>query len=118
LQQEIITLIDDVDGSPADETVNFALEGAAYELDLSDENARRFRAAFHPWMKAARRAVQHRRYHIPEGTEPTVWVNPQKVRAWAKSQGIPCNHQGYPRREIQRAFIAAWLDGKVDRAFL
>jgi hypothetical protein len=38
-----LTLEDDLDGGPADETMRFALEGAEYEIDLSKKNARAFR---------------------------------------------------------------------------
>ena len=34
-QEVIITLSDDLDGSAADETITFALDGAAYEIDLN-----------------------------------------------------------------------------------
>ena len=34
-------LIDDIDGSSAAETVNFALDGVNYVIDLNSENASR-----------------------------------------------------------------------------
>ena len=34
-QQVIVTVTDDLDGSAADETVRFGLDGAGYEIDLS-----------------------------------------------------------------------------------
>lgn len=40
----IITLIDDLDGeSEAAETVEFALDGVGYEIDLTADNAERLR---------------------------------------------------------------------------
>ena len=36
-----VVLEDDVDGSPADETVSFGLDGVSYEIDLSAANASR-----------------------------------------------------------------------------
>jgi hypothetical protein len=38
-QRVKVILEDDIDGSPADETVQFALNGTSYEIDLSSENA-------------------------------------------------------------------------------
>ena len=38
-----VVLTDDVDGGEASETVNFALDGVTYEIDLSDENAAKLR---------------------------------------------------------------------------
>ncbi|WP_443098148.1 Lsr2 dimerization domain-containing protein, partial [Terrabacter aerolatus] len=34
-QQKIVTLIDDLDGTEAAETVTFAIDGGIYEIDLS-----------------------------------------------------------------------------------
>jgi Lsr2 len=38
-----LTLIDDIDGSEADETVSFVFDGISYEIDLSNRNAEQFR---------------------------------------------------------------------------
>ncbi len=38
-----IALEDDIDGGPAQETLQFRLGTAAYEIDLNAANARRFR---------------------------------------------------------------------------
>jgi len=33
-----LVLIDDVDGTEADQTVTFALDGVSYEIDLNDQH--------------------------------------------------------------------------------
>jgi hypothetical protein len=38
-QKITVALEDDLDGGPADETVRFGVDGAAYEIDLSTKNA-------------------------------------------------------------------------------
>ena len=38
-----VTLVDDLDGSEAIESVSFALDGASYEIDLNEKNARKLR---------------------------------------------------------------------------
>ncbi|MGH8880612.1 MAG: Lsr2 dimerization domain-containing protein, partial [Stackebrandtia sp.] len=40
-QKVTVSLVDDLDGSEAGETVEFGLDGAFYEIDLSDDNAER-----------------------------------------------------------------------------
>ena len=50
-----IVLEDDYDGGKADETVRFGLDGAMYEIDLSDKNADKLRKALSPFLEAARR---------------------------------------------------------------
>lgn len=52
-----VLLIDDVDGSQADESLPFAFDGISYEIDLSDGNAERFRDAMAPWLAHARRVA-------------------------------------------------------------
>jgi hypothetical protein len=51
-----VTLEDDLDGGPADETVRFGLAGAAYEIDLSTKNARAFRTQLAPYLDHGRKA--------------------------------------------------------------
>jgi hypothetical protein len=51
----VIVFEDDVDGGKADETVRFGLDGATYEIDLSDRNADRLRKALAPFLDAARK---------------------------------------------------------------
>ncbi|MFE3784664.1 histone-like nucleoid-structuring protein Lsr2 [Amycolatopsis sp. NPDC059090] len=48
-------LVDDLDGGPAAQTVEFMLVGVAYEIDLSDVHADALRAAVAPFAAAARR---------------------------------------------------------------
>ena len=51
-------LVDDVDGTVLEvgegETVLFSLDGVAYEIDVSDENAAALRNAFATYIDAAR----------------------------------------------------------------
>ncbi len=55
--QKIQTVfIDDLDGSEAEGTVRFGLDGAAYEIDLNAEHARALRDALSRYVQAARRA--------------------------------------------------------------
>jgi hypothetical protein len=46
-QKMTVELQDDLDARPADETVRFGVDGAAYEVDLSSDNAAAFRASSH-----------------------------------------------------------------------
>jgi hypothetical protein len=51
----IESLIDDLDGTPADTTILFGVGGKRYEIDLSTENAEHFHALLEPFVEAARR---------------------------------------------------------------
>jgi hypothetical protein len=52
----VVTLEDDLDGGPAEETVRFGIGGTEYEIDLSKKNARAFRKQLAPFIEHARRA--------------------------------------------------------------
>ncbi len=55
-QKTTVQLVDDIDGSEAEETVSFALDGSRYEVDLSAEHASSLREALSTYIVAARRA--------------------------------------------------------------
>src|SRR3954453_1124103 len=58
-QRTVVQLVDDIDGTQiADnegETVTFGLDGATYEIDLTDQNARQLRNAVQVYIANARR---------------------------------------------------------------
>ena len=57
MAQKIQTLfIDDLDGSAAEGTVRFGLDGTEYEIDLNAEHAQALRDALSRYVQAARRA--------------------------------------------------------------
>ena len=67
-QRVRVDLVDDVDGSPAEESVNFALDGVNYVIDLSAENASKLRDALSLWVDHARRTGGRR----TRGRRPTL----------------------------------------------
>src|SRR3954447_1912759 len=54
-QQVNVKFVDDLDGSDAAGTVSFALDGRAYEIDLSEDNAARLRDSLAAFIAAARK---------------------------------------------------------------
>jgi Lsr2 len=54
-QRTVVSLVDDLDGTEANETVEYALDGVTYEIDLNDENAKQLREVLGPYISAARR---------------------------------------------------------------
>ncbi|GDY29051.1 histone-like nucleoid-structuring protein Lsr2 [Gandjariella thermophila] len=53
-RQVSVQLVDDIDGSPAAETVDFGLDGVRYTIDLSRENAAQLRSVLAPYLRRAR----------------------------------------------------------------
>lgn len=102
-----IHLLDDIDGSAADETVTFLLDGTAFEIDLSAKNAVQFRNAVAPYIAAGRRTVAA---GIVTGgrarrAAPALSGRQQnrEIREWAHASGIELNRRGrIPAHVIER----------------
>jgi hypothetical protein len=105
-QRTEIVLTDDLDGSTAEETITFGLDGTAYEIDLSKKHATQLREVLHPYIDAARKASPARRTGR-SAARSTDRPNPSQVRAWAKDQGITVNDRGRVPRELIVRFQAA-----------
>lgn len=65
-QRVEVILVDDLNGEPADETVQFSLDGAAFEIDLTAENASTLREAMHPFVQAGRKVRPVRKRRAPK----------------------------------------------------
>jgi hypothetical protein len=88
----VVTLVDDLDGSRAEETVRFAVGGMEYEIDLSKKNARTLRAGLGPFVEHARKAGRgtRRRPARPSSARE----RSSDIRAWAKAEGITISDRG------------------------
>ena len=106
-----IILEDDLDGGPAEETVRFGLDGAQYEIDLSEENASRLRDALRPFIAKARRAQskQPAKQGRPAGTRPGGRSNPDTaaIRQWARENGHQVSDRGRIHQDVQKAYYDA-----------
>jgi len=70
-QREQVDLVSDLDGTKADETVSFGLDGTTYEIDLSAEQAGRMRAELSPYtVMASRKRKAPARRKRGTGAEP------------------------------------------------
>jgi nucleoid-associated protein Lsr2 len=100
-----VALQDDLDGGPADETVRFGFGGTEYEIDLSEENARAFRAQLAPFVQRARHAGGTAR-RAPRAAAAR--RRGGEVRAWAREHGIAVSARGrIPGRVIEQYQVAA-----------
>jgi nucleoid-associated protein Lsr2 len=107
--QKIQTLfIDDIDGSEAEGTVRFALDGAEYEIDLNAKHAEELRKALSRYVEAARRSSGSARRPARTGRRTaTSGLNTTEVREWAKAQGIEVKDRGRVPAELVVRFRAA-----------
>ncbi|HEX2893192.1 MAG TPA: Lsr2 family protein [Marmoricola sp.] len=103
-QQVNIVLVDDIDGTPAEETVSFALDGKDYEIDLNADNAAKLRDALAPYVGHARRSGGRRR---GAGRGSAAGPNPADIRAWARDNGFDVPDRGRVSSEVREAYNAA-----------
>ena len=108
MAQKIQTLfIDDLDGSAAEGTVRFGLDGTEYEIDLNAKNAQELRDALARYAGAARRAggaARRSARGVRRGSAGG--LNTTEVREWAKAQGIDVKDRRVPA-ELVVKFKAA-----------
>ena len=97
-QQVTVTLIDDLDGSPAEETIVFALDGASYEIDLNAKNSAALRKALDKFLGAARRQTgqsgARRSRSSSSLAARSADIDPKAVRAWAQQEGLEISSRG------------------------
>ena len=102
-QRVQVILEDDVDGSVAEETIRFSLDGVDYEIDLSTDNAEKFRDSIAPWVGHARRVG--RRRNAAAATAKA--GSPTDIRAWAQANGMEVNSRGRVPTHIREAYEAS-----------
>lgn len=124
-QQTMTWLVDDLDGTEADETVTFALDGKDYEIDLNHDNANQLRTVLDIYIRKGRRAsagnLQAKRAvrHTPHtGQRPTGRAtithidDSAQVRAWAARYGVPVNERGRVNGAVRDAYLAFRRDDR------
>lgn len=99
-QKVSIVLVDDIDGSEANETVSFAIDGRDYEIDLSSRNASKLRDVLAPYIGHARRGGGRKRNR---GNGPS----PSDIRAWARENGFTVPDRGRVSSQVREAYLAA-----------
>jgi hypothetical protein len=109
MAQKVQTLfVDDLDGSAAEGTVRFGLDGTEYEIDLNTEHAQALRDALARYVSAGRRAAGGTRRPARSGRKASAnGVNATEVREWAKEQGIDVKDRGRVPAELVVKFKAA-----------
>lgn len=106
-----VELVDDIDGSPATTTIEFAIGGKDYVIDLSDQHADEFNKALAPYIEHARHAPANKRKarksrSSSEASRTKRQKNAQ-IRAWALENGITVAKRGVLNQSVIDAYEAA-----------
>lgn len=107
-KQTTVTYVDDVDGSPAEGTVTFGLDGKQYEIDLSVANSEKLRGILAPFVAAARRATGGARVRTASAAA-TRSTRPdreqtQAIREWATANGFDVAERGRISATVREAY--------------
>jgi hypothetical protein len=106
-----VLLVDDLDGSEAQETVAFALDGTSFEIDLSSGNAAKLRNAIAPYVGHARRASRGPGRGAGSrggrGTARADREQTQAIREWARNNGHQVSDRGRVPASVVEAYNAA-----------
>src|SRR5436190_1008732 len=117
-QKVIVELVDDLDGTASDDisTVSFSLDGADYEIDLTEDNADNLRAALDEFVAAARRTGGRMKRSTgaakPAPSRPAANREQTKaVREWARQNGFELADRG----RIPANVIEAYEDAQAPK---
>jgi nucleoid-associated protein Lsr2 len=106
-------LIDDIDESPAERTFTFAIEGKAFEVDLSLTNIAGFHEAVARYVENAR-SVGRVAMVAKSGGNGAARVDREQssaVREWARKNGYEVSDRGRIAATVQTAFDEAHRAG-------
>jgi hypothetical protein len=109
MAQKVQTIfIDDIDGGDAHGTVRFGLDGAEYEIDLSNAHSEELRKALDTYVSHGRKVAGTAR-RAPRGTGRGNGsaLDMPKVREWAKEQGIAVKDRGRVPADIIEKYRTA-----------
>ncbi|MDR3202374.1 MAG: Lsr2 family protein [Bifidobacteriaceae bacterium] len=106
-QRVSVELLDDLDSSPAAESIGFGIDGVSYVIDLSNEHAEQLRAVLAPWVGAARKLSRRTNGTDGRRTRPAIDYDPAAVRAWAATNGIQVSPRGRIAAVVVEKYHAA-----------
>jgi hypothetical protein len=96
MARKVLTfLIDDLDGSEAESTIRFRLDGVDYEIDLNAAHAGELRNLLAPYAEAAREISGVTWWPPRAGRRvPADRPSTGELRAWARAHGIEVKARG------------------------
>jgi Lsr2 len=106
-QKVNVLLVDDIDGSDAEETVRFGIDGAGYEIDLNGEHAEDLRAILTRYAKAGRKVTGTGGRAARARSGASAGGSSKTVRDWAKEHGYEVNDRGRVPAHVMAEYEAA-----------
>ena len=94
VQKVNVLLVDDIDGSDAEETIPFGLDGTHYEIDLNSDHAQELRGRLERYVKAARKATGSADRPARVRRTTVNDARNKEIRNWARDRGLDVNDRG------------------------
>ncbi|TFD14170.1 Lsr2 family protein [Cryobacterium sp. TMT1-21] len=108
--ETITHYVDDLDGTSYDEgkgeTVKFSLDQVAFEIDLSEKNAKEFRRLFTPYVTSGRTVARATR-GASSATNKYSKEELLTIRLWANDNGYTVSSRGRVPQAVIDAYKAA-----------
>ena len=93
-QKVNVFLVDDIDGSNAEETIRFGLDGTRYEIDLNHEHAEDLRGRLERYVKAARKVTGSAGRPARGRSASANDDRNKEIRDWARERDLDVNERG------------------------
>jgi hypothetical protein len=113
-QRQVTIMTDDIDGSEADQSLEFGYRGKSYRIDLNHKHAEEFDEVMAPYISAASetsRGSASRTGRSGGGTRARTTsaadVDPKQVRAWAEANGVEVSPRGRISASVLEQYRAA-----------
>jgi hypothetical protein len=106
-QRTQIVFTDDIDGSEAEGTVTFALNGVQYEIDLSKKNSDKLAKALAPYAEAGRKTSSRASARSSRAASAPKRHDQSAVREWARGQGMEVSSRGRIPADVLAKYEAA-----------
>ncbi|MFT3832834.1 MAG: Lsr2 family protein [Micropruina sp.] len=106
-RQTVVTHIDDIDGTPAAETLTFAIDGVDYEIDLSEANAMSLREGLRTYTRAGRRTGAPVSRPSGRAVARTDKEQLDAMRRWARENGYEVSDRGRISNAVRDAYNSA-----------
>lgn len=109
-QRVQVQLVDDINGQEAQETIRFGLDGTAYEIDLTTENAEKLRTGLSEFVEKGRKVSGRGN----NGGRPSTLTirnkreDTQQIRKWAQENG----HNPSSRGRLNQSIIEAYNEAQ------
>ena len=108
--RSLVANYDDIDGSPATETVRFGLDCISYEIDLSARNAAALRTMLEGYRAAGRRISGTRERPARSVHAASTRIDPAQlaaIRDWARRHGLVVSARGRVPQSVIEQYNAA-----------